>query len=120
MRSLHQSIVTDHVLRVRCRVTLVFVFGEIQRQLGWIGWIGTESQTANWTGVFTRPDASAFPIGHHCFQADLFCIHLGSLHRFPQFRRRKGFTTRERGAPNSPAARSVILCLMPETEKNHP
>jgi hypothetical protein len=51
---------------------LVFMCFEITQNLGWIGWIGTEAQAADRTGVVTGPDALAFPVCHYCCQADFF------------------------------------------------
>jgi hypothetical protein len=67
------------LLPCRSRV-LVLMCCEFKRKLGWIAWIGTETQTADRTGILTSPDASTFPVCHHRFEADFLGRHTEILH----------------------------------------
>jgi len=45
-----------------CGMILVLVGCEIEQKLAWIGWVGTEAQTADRTSILARPYAFAFPV----------------------------------------------------------
>jgi hypothetical protein len=79
------------LLLADCGGMLVLMCGEISRKLGWIGWIGTETQAADRTGIFTGPYAFALPARHYRPKADFFGGHCESLHRFHRLHWGKSF-----------------------------
>jgi hypothetical protein len=69
-------LVSERVRLLPCRSRmLVLMCCEFKRKLGWIAWIGTETQTADRTGILTSPDVSTFPDCHHRFKADFLGRH---------------------------------------------
>ena len=70
------------LLLANCGGMLVLMCGEISRKLGWIGWIGTETQAADRTGIFTVDLLLPSRFVITALGADFFGRHCESLHRF--------------------------------------